>query len=364
MNYLITAAGLGSRFLKEGIKPPKPLIKVKGIELLLWSLKSFEFNSKDRLYIVTLKRDKVKKTLLKKIILIYPFIDIYWLELDKCSNGQLLTAINAINFFKIKGEILIHNCDTSYKFEYDNFNNLLSKEVFGIIPYFNSEGKNWSFIKIKNDLIVEVKEKVRISTKCSVGTYFFKDARKFYDLANQYLNEINNNMLEEFYIAPFYDYAISKSLKIYPIKCDHVKIYGTCHELLKTFEISFNELLSENDFNGHQRKTIVVDIDGTFCEKPIEGDYSKCKPIKKFCDELRYQNSIGTYIILYTSRNMRSFNGNIGLINKYTSSILNSWLLKNEIPYDELYFGKPWGKDLSYIDDKSLSIKKFLNTDI
>ena len=32
---------------------------------------------------------------------------------------------------------------------------------------------------------------------------------------------------------------------------------------------------------------------------------------------------------------MRSFNGNIGLINKYTSSILNNWLFKNDIPYDE-----------------------------
>ena len=34
MNYLITAAGKGSRFLKDGIKPPKPLIKVFGNELL------------------------------------------------------------------------------------------------------------------------------------------------------------------------------------------------------------------------------------------------------------------------------------------------------------------------------------------
>ena len=41
MNYIITAAGLGSRFLKKGIKPPKPLIKVHGTELILWSLKSF-----------------------------------------------------------------------------------------------------------------------------------------------------------------------------------------------------------------------------------------------------------------------------------------------------------------------------------
>ncbi len=53
MNYLITAAGLGTRFLKKGIKPPKPLIKVNGIELLLWSLNSFEFVNDDKLYIVT-----------------------------------------------------------------------------------------------------------------------------------------------------------------------------------------------------------------------------------------------------------------------------------------------------------------------
>jgi len=362
MNYLITAAGLGSRFLKDGIKPPKPLIKVKGIELLLWSLKSFEFDTNDKLYIVTLKVDKVKKILLNKIILLYPYLKIDWLELDKCLNGQLLTALEAINFFKIKGEILIHNCDTSYKFQYENIKDILKKDVFGIIPYFNSEGLNWSFIKIKNELIVEVKEKERISNNCSVGTYFFKDAQKFNDLANQYLKKSRNNFHKEYFIAPFYDYAISKCLKIYAIKCNHVKIYGTCSELLETFEISFNELLSENDFNGHQRKTIVIDIDGTFCGKPIGGDYSKCKPIEEVCEKLRYQNSIGTYIILYTSRNMRSFNGNIGLINKHTSTILNSWLLKNDIPYDELYFGKPWGKDLSYIDDKSLSIKRFLNS--
>ena len=362
MNYLITAAGLGSRFLKEGIKPPKPLIKVKGIELLIWTLKSFEFNKNDMLYIITLKGDKVKTILLNKIRFIYPYLKIYWLELDKCLNGQLLTALKAINFFKIKGEILIHNCDTSYKLQFEKIKEILKKDVFGIIPYFNCEGHNWSFIKIKNDLIVEVKEKERISNNCSVGTYIFKDAQQFNDLANQYLKEYKNNLLKEFFIAPLYDYAILKNLKIYPIKCKYVKIYGTCFELLDTFDISFYQLLSENDFNGHQRKTIVIDIDGTFCGKPIGSDYSKCKPIQDVCEKLRYQNSIGTYIILYTSRNMRSFNGNIGLINKHTSSILNSWLLKNDIPYDELYFGKPWGKDLSYIDDKSLSIKRFLNS--
>ena len=80
MNYLITAAGLGSRFLKESIKPPKPLIKVKGIELLLWSLKSFDFKTKDNLYIVIcfIYRLKYFAIFIKTKILI-----IKWLQLQK-----------------------------------------------------------------------------------------------------------------------------------------------------------------------------------------------------------------------------------------------------------------------------------------
>ncbi len=362
MNYIITAAGLGTRFLKKGIKPPKPLIKVKGIELILWSINSFEFNSNDNLYIVSLKADKVKKILEKKISLLYPNINIFWYELDESLNGQLLTSLRAIDFFCIQGEILIHNCDTFYKVNNDDLNSLKNKDYFGIIPYFNDEGFNWSFIKIKKELVVEIKEKERISNNCSVGTYYFRDAEEFSNLAKQYINEKIDISLDEYYIAPFYDYAISKSFNVYSIKCEHVKVYGNCSELLKSFDISINQLLSENDFNGHQRKTLVFDIDGTICDKSIDGDYSKCEPIKDICDKLRYQNSIGTYIILYTSRNMRSFNGNIGLINKHTSLTLNKWLLKNNIPFDELYFGKPWGKDLSYIDDKFLSIEEFLNS--
>ena len=63
--YLITAAGKGSRFLKKGIKPPKPLIKVFGNELLIWSMNSFDFQSEDNIYIVTYKHHHVKEKIEK-----------------------------------------------------------------------------------------------------------------------------------------------------------------------------------------------------------------------------------------------------------------------------------------------------------
>ena len=360
MNYLITAAGKGSRLISKGIKPPKPLVIVHGIELLIWSLNSFNFNFKDRLYIVTQKRDRVKECLLDKLKKFFPQIVINWLELEEITNGQLVSAIKAINYFSIKGQVLIHNCDTSYKLS-QNLEEIDSY-YFGAIPYFFSEGDNWSFLKTNNrdELISEVKEKKRISSKCSVGTYFFRDSEELIKITKEYLSSTNISANQELYIAPVYDFAIKQGKNILAIKASHVKIFGTINEICSSFDLSKNEIRGENAFSGHQRRTLVVDIDKTICDSPLENDYSKCKPIKNFCLKLREENKKGTYIILYTSRNVRTFKGNIGLINKYTSVILIEWLKNNDIPYDEIYFNKPWGfGDLNYIDDKFLSIEDF-----
>ena len=53
-------------------------------------------------------------------------------------------------------------------------------------------------------------------------------------------------------------------------------------------------------------------------------------------EKLRYYKDNGAKIVLYTSRNMNSYNGNIGLINKHTATILSEWLEKWNIPYDEI----------------------------
>ena len=58
---------------------------------------------------------------------------------------------------------------------------------------------------------------------------------------------------------------------------------------------------------------------------------------------------------------MRSFKGNIGLINKYTSSVLNNWLIKNNYLMMN-YILETLGQCLSYIDDKSLLIEEFINS--
>ena len=58
---------------------------------------------------------------------------------------------------------------------------------------------------------------------------------------------------------------------------------------------------------------------------------------------------------------MKTYNGNIGLINANTAKVLTKWLDKWEIPYDEIIYGKPWpGHYGFYVDDRAIRPDEYL----
>ena len=70
----------------------------------------------------------------------------------------------------------------------------------------------------------------------------------------------------------------------------------------------------------------------------------------------------GFEIIISTSRNIRTYEGNVGKINANTLPIIIKWLDKNSVPYDEIYVGKPWcGIEGFYIDDKAVRPSELVN---
>ncbi|MCM3389782.1 capsular biosynthesis protein [Ureibacillus chungkukjangi] len=109
-------------------------------------------------------------------------------------------------------------------------------------------------------------------------------------------------------------------------------------------------------------KVLVVDVDGSLCSKPmIEGDYMTAIPDNEFVNQLKKYKEQGFYIILFTSRQMRTFKGNIGKINAHTLPTLINWLSQSNIPYDEIQVGKPWcGNEGFYIDDRAVRPREFI----
>lgn len=110
--------------------------------------------------------------------------------------------------------------------------------------------------------------------------------------------------------------------------------------------------------------TFIFDIDGTLCPiKKEKEKYENLVPYKGMIDKLKFYKKSGAKIILFTSRNMNSYHGNIGMINKNTAKILLEWLDRWDIPYDEIIYGKPWpGHKGFYIDDRSVRPDEFLNS--
>ena len=110
-----------------------------------------------------------------------------------------------------------------------------------------------------------------------------------------------------------------------------------------------------------RERCIVMDVDGTLClKKRPDQSYDEVAPNPPVVERLREYRASGFYVILATSRNMNSYEGNIGLITANTAKVLMAWLDRHDIPYDELHVGKPWaGRDGFYVDDKAIRPDEF-----
>ena len=106
-------------------------------------------------------------------------------------------------------------------------------------------------------------------------------------------------------------------------------------------------------------KRLIVDLDNTI-SYTIKGDYVNSKPIEQTINMLRKYHDEGWEIVINSSRNMRTYDANVGKINIYTLPNIIDWLNKYNVPYDEIIVGKPWcGYDGFYIDDKAIRPSEF-----
>ena len=112
--------------------------------------------------------------------------------------------------------------------------------------------------------------------------------------------------------------------------------------------------------------SFIFDVDGTLCPiKTKEEKYEDLVPYPEMVEKIRFYKENGAKIILFSSRNMNSYNGNIGLINKNTAVTMTEWLKKWDIPYDEIIYGKVWpGHKGFYVDDRTVRPDEFLKYDV
>jgi capsule biosynthesis phosphatase len=103
---------------------------------------------------------------------------------------------------------------------------------------------------------------------------------------------------------------------------------------------------------------ICIDLDGVICELKKEGQtYDQLAPVAGAIEKLNQLKAAGHYIIIQTARHMKTCDGNVGRVQARIGAATLNWLEKNKVPYDEIYFGKPWAQ--IYIDDNAFRFEKW-----
>ena len=232
MNIIITMAGLGKRFREAGYDVPKYMIEANGKTLFEWSLESLiDYNPFVSKYIFVVRKEDNAVKFIKEKCNNYDIKDVDILELDAPTDGQATTAMLAMEKCLDDESIMIYNIDTYIEAHELKYSDISGD---GHIPCFHAEGDHWSFVKTdENGKVIEVREKQRISDNCSLGAYYFKSVKLYKKLYNEYYADDNNLEKNEKYIAPLYNYMISKNLEVTMsiINSKRVHVLGTPEEL-------------------------------------------------------------------------------------------------------------------------------------
>ena len=232
MNIIITMAGLGSRFRKAGYEMPKYMIKARGKTLFEWSMDSLlGYHRHVSKYVFVVRREDGAADFIREQSRRYGIQQVEVVEIDHMTDGQATTCMLAIPFCNPEESVLIYNIDT-----YVEAGEMNSRELRGdgFIPCFKAEGDHWSFVRLDEaGRVAEIKEKKRISDYCTLGAYYFRTCRLYKNLYDEYYGRPQELVNGEKYVAPLYDYLLSRGGEIYisVIRPEKVHVLGTPEEL-------------------------------------------------------------------------------------------------------------------------------------
>jgi capsule biosynthesis phosphatase len=109
-------------------------------------------------------------------------------------------------------------------------------------------------------------------------------------------------------------------------------------------------------------KRLVMDLDGTITREDPTVGYADKVPDPEIVARMREYRDMGFAIVIYSARNMRTFESSVGKITAHTVPVIIDWLKRHDIPYDEIHVGKPWcGTDGFYVDDRAVRPSEFVS---
>lgn len=351
MNIIIPIGGIGQRFKNEGFVNPKPLINIHGKPMIFRVIENLDIGKDDTINIIY--NPELNNYLFEDILRReFSNLNLNFLSLEGSTRGAaetVLFGLDMLNNLNLEEEFLLIDCDTIYQ------ENIVKKykesRNKNSIFFFRDDHESPIFSYIDFDesrKVSKIAEKNKISNNANSGAYGFESGHILRKYCSKILSEKS-----ELYISMVYSEMILDGIDVYGIEIKEFDCVGTPLQLKVYCE----------KYTPIKKVRVCFDLDNTLVTFPkTMGDYSTVEPIKRNIEYLKFLKKSGSYIIIYTARRMRTFEGNLGKVIPDISEKTIETLRKFNIPYDELHFGKPWAD--FYIDDLAVKASSQLDKEI
>jgi dTDP-glucose pyrophosphorylase len=238
VNIVVPMAGRGSRFAEVGYKVPKPLIDVRGKPMYAWAVESLPLTLARRLVFICLKEHLTGLGLEEDIRGRYAAWQPVVIALDKVTEGQACTVLEAREHIDSDQPLIIYNADTYCRTRLEATLPQLTPETSGVLGVFEAPGTKWSFARTDaTGRVVEVAEMRRISSWACTGLYHFARGREFVWHADRMI-AAQERVNGEFYVAPIYNRLIAEGRSPRIDVASEVWVLGTPEDL-QSFEANY-----------------------------------------------------------------------------------------------------------------------------
>lgn len=337
MIWVLSLCGLGQRFTNAGYITPKPFLQIHGKAIIDYVIDALGTKDHD------------------KILLIMPAFFQYHAHYQRLSMDTRIYSVFLYNPTKgvvdsayqgLKSALKLGLCnlqdgpvhfvdgDTYYttplfKLLEDTWACPDDRVIGGItvFPEPDQSMTGYSFVSIENQVVVDIAEKCRISDLAVSGCYSFRSVEVFLERARICLEDPAYLQKGEYYMSGVYKLMISRGEMVRPVMLSKTDV--VC---LGTPEQAIMALPSISCTVAKQRFCFNLD------ETMVSNKDDKLDRNKEF---MRFLKDLGHTIIIYTTR----------AINMHDATV--KMLAALDIPYDELYFGKPEAD--YYFDDHAIS---------
>lgn len=324
INVIVPLGGLGARFQKEGyLTRPKPFIPVLGKPMILWVLDNLTLGVHDTLVIVYNPAFMNIGRLMEQVVG-HAYPQCQFVELPGPTRGAaetVLFGLRALSDDLRRRPTVLADGDTFYTTNVVGAFRQVA-ETSNAIFCFQDEQTNpiYSYIRVgDNDLVLEVKEKVKISDLANSGCYCFRNGTQLASECEALLSvnstQPSQDGVGEFYTSGVIAAMISKGepFKALRIEVKDIHVLGTPQQV-EEFCRSWPSPL---------KTRFVFDLEGVL----VQGS----NLIRRNVEVLKRLKEQNHTIIINSTRPW-------GMEPK-----TGEYLEELGIPYDELVLGKPRG---------------------